>query len=172
MNDIAGNQGELPQELVLTGDYAETTASGEEAHGSCSYTVCFAGSGVCRGWGTDQHGGVAIEGKLDLITGDIVWKERTGGGDATSVLQGTVALEGDKLALDIFYNSDYLGTKGKMQLFGQIAASKINQRKSLWRDGDARSPHVPQDSLVVGFPMQGSAARRRPNSDGLDAWTH
>ena len=32
MNDIAGNQGELPQELVLTGDYAETTASGEEAH--------------------------------------------------------------------------------------------------------------------------------------------
>eukprot|EP00930_Biecheleria_cincta_P064646 TRINITY_DN5026_c0_g2_i1.p1 TRINITY_DN5026_c0_g2~~TRINITY_DN5026_c0_g2_i1.p1 ORF type:complete len:1095 (-),score=133.32 TRINITY_DN5026_c0_g2_i1:56-2860(-) len=174
MDSFAGNHAGLPERLVLRGHYNETRGNVEEEEdreaGSCSYTVCLSEEnstwgfsqsgykpGCLTGTGVDQWGGVSIEGKLNVQTGDIVWKEITGDG-ATSVMWGYCAMESGKLEINLSYKSDYLGTEGTMTLSAEIQAVESAERASLWSEGDARSPEVHNPIVlgtVVGAPVSG-----------------
>jgi len=162
MHAFVGNHQGLPEQLTLTGQYNERRGNGEEESGTCSYAVYFSQNGNLTGSGLDEQDKVFIEGKLDVNTGDVVWKENTGDGESTSVMWGLCAVEGDKLDLRLSFKSDYLGTEGEMQLSGQLQGFESNVRKGLWSEGDARGPSAYKPVVVgtivgtvVGAPVSG-----------------
>lgn len=171
MSDIAGYRGPLPDQLILTGNYNERRSDGTQERGECSYTVTLSQNGILSGSGLDQAGRVSIEGKLAINSGDIVWKEITGDGDATSVMWGSCNLENERLILELFYKSDYLSTLGEMWLSAQVSASgyvvESNERKSVGESkaeqsqGDGRKS-ANYSPVVVGIPVSGDHSGMSP----------